>query len=164
MWLVWIRGNYELKISRFVKTLWYQNKGVARSYLWAPDTDQSILFSLIAAVDTVVRDLLPKRVYYRFNPNMASDIAMDENRVEILEQLQADARSYTEKNFVKLQKAADVLLQNKGAIQQLRDRINFWYAARWLENGSKYFSLFLVVLHVVYKDCYTASWEGTLKT
>ena len=104
--------------------------GVARSYLWAPDTDQSILFSLIAAVDTVVRDLLPKRVYYRFNPNMASDIAMDENRVEILEQLQADARSYTEKNFVKLQKAADVLLQNKGAIQQLRDRINFWYAAR----------------------------------
>ena len=36
MWLVWIRGNYELKISRFVETPWHQNMGVARSYLEAP--------------------------------------------------------------------------------------------------------------------------------
>ena len=36
IWLVWIRGNFELKITRFVKTPWHYNMGVSPSNLGAP--------------------------------------------------------------------------------------------------------------------------------
>ncbi|KXJ04993.1 Calcium-independent phospholipase A2-gamma, partial [Exaiptasia diaphana] len=34
------------------------------------------------AVDIVLRDLLPKHTYFRLNPNMSEEIAMDECRAE----------------------------------------------------------------------------------
>ena len=81
----------------------------------------------LAAVDIVLSDVLPKSVYFRLNPNMSADIPMDEGRIEMLEQIQFDARRHLEKADESLKKCARVLLQDKTLLHRSLDKFRVWY-------------------------------------
>lgn len=74
-------------------------------------------------VHTMLDALLPPDTYFRFNPLMNEDIALDENRKEKLNQLQMDGIRYLERNEEKLKKAAKILTQEKTALQRFNDWI-----------------------------------------
>ena len=78
-------------------------------------------------MDTVLSDVLPKSVYFRFNPNMSADIPMDEGRIEMLEQIQFDARRHLEKADDSLKKCARVLLHDKTLVDRSMDKFRAWY-------------------------------------
>ena len=83
---------------------------------------------MLAAVDTVLSDVLPPLSYFRFNPNMSADIPMDEGRTEMLEQIQFDARRYVAKEDKNFKKCAEVLLQNKTLLDRLfMAKFKAWY-------------------------------------
>lgn len=79
------------------------------------------------AVDIVLSDVLPKSVYFRLNPNMSADIPMDEGRIEMLEQIQFDARRHLEKADESLKKCARVLQQDKTLLHRSLDKFRVWY-------------------------------------
>ncbi|XP_061873279.1 calcium-independent phospholipase A2-gamma [Colius striatus] len=72
-------------------------------------------------VHTMLDALLPPDTYFRFNPLMHEDIALDESRKEKLNQLQTDGIRYLERNEEKLRKAAKILTQEKATLQRLQD-------------------------------------------
>ncbi|XP_060633611.2 calcium-independent phospholipase A2-gamma isoform X1 [Anolis sagrei] len=72
-------------------------------------------------IHTMLDALLPPDTYFRFNPLMNEDIALDENRKEKLNQLQTDGIRYLERNEEKLKKAAKILTQEKTTLQRLND-------------------------------------------
>ncbi|XP_030324921.1 calcium-independent phospholipase A2-gamma [Calypte anna] len=72
-------------------------------------------------VHTMLDALLPPDTYFRFNPLMNEEIALDESRKEKLNQLQTDGIRYLERNEEKLRKAAKTLTQQKTAVQRLHD-------------------------------------------
>ncbi|NXG60907.1 PLPL8 phospholipase, partial [Hemiprocne comata] len=72
-------------------------------------------------VHTMLDALLPPDTYFRFNPLMNEDIALDESRKEKLNQLQTDGIRYLERNEEKLKKAAKILTQQKTTVQRLQD-------------------------------------------
>ncbi|KGL73184.1 Calcium-independent phospholipase A2-gamma [Tinamus guttatus] len=72
-------------------------------------------------VHTMLDALLPPDTYFRFNPLMNEDIALDENRKEKLNQLQTDGIRYLERNEEKLRKAAKILTQEKTTLQKFSD-------------------------------------------
>ncbi|CAH1783362.1 unnamed protein product [Owenia fusiformis] len=73
------------------------------------------------AVHTTLQDLLPAQTYFRFNPFMADDFLLDENRPEKLDLIQRDARTYLERNDHKIKRAAQQLLQPKMFHQKVKD-------------------------------------------
>lgn len=79
------------------------------------------------AIDTVLSDILPKNVYFRWNPNMSADIPMDEGRIEMLEQIQFDARRHLEKVDDSLKTCARSLLQSKTVADRSMDKFRAWY-------------------------------------
>ncbi|KAM9388553.1 calcium-independent phospholipase A2-gamma isoform 2-T5 [Phaethornis superciliosus] len=72
-------------------------------------------------VHTMLDALLPPDTYFRFNPLMNEEIALDESRKEKLNQLQTDGIRYLERNEEKLRKAAKTLTQQKTTVQRLHD-------------------------------------------
>ncbi|XP_078595081.1 calcium-independent phospholipase A2-gamma-like [Branchiostoma floridae x Branchiostoma japonicum] len=74
-------------------------------------------------IHRVLHDLLPPSTYFRFNPYMSEDLAIDEYRPQKLDQLQSDARAYLRKNQYKIRVAADVLTAEKGTLQRVKDSI-----------------------------------------
>ncbi|KAJ7329755.1 hypothetical protein JRQ81_015929 [Phrynocephalus forsythii] len=72
-------------------------------------------------IHTMLDGLLPPDTYFRFNPLMSEDIALDENRKEKLNQLQTDGIRYLERNEEKLKNAAKILTQQKTILQRLND-------------------------------------------
>lgn len=85
------------------------------------------VLSCFAAIDTVLSDILPKNVYFRWNPNMSADIDMDEGRIEMLEQVQFDARRHLEKVDDSLKTCARSLLQSKTVVDRSMDKFRSWY-------------------------------------
>lgn len=75
-------------------------------------------------VHTMLNDLLPGNVYYRFNPYLTEMISMAEIDPKKLEQLERDALMYLRRNEDKFQGAAKVLVEGKGATQKALDWIN----------------------------------------
>ena len=53
--------------------------------------------------------LLPPNTYYRFNPYMVEEIALDESRSDKLNLLQAEGLRYLERNEDKLKKVCESL-------------------------------------------------------
>ncbi|KAI8511145.1 Calcium-independent phospholipase A2-gamma [Branchiostoma belcheri] len=74
-------------------------------------------------IHMVLHDLLPPSTYFRFNPYMSEDLAIDEYRPQKLDQLQSDARAYLRKNDYKLRVAANVLTSEKGTLQRVKDGV-----------------------------------------
>ncbi|XP_062317478.1 calcium-independent phospholipase A2-gamma-like [Osmerus eperlanus] len=72
-------------------------------------------------VHTMLDALLPPNTYYRFNPYMNEEIALDESRHEKFNLLQAEGMRYLERNEEKLQKAARILTQEKSPAQRLSE-------------------------------------------
>ncbi|KAF2900576.1 hypothetical protein ILUMI_05618 [Ignelater luminosus] len=75
-------------------------------------------------VHTMLNDLLPGNVYFRFNPYLTEMLNMAEIDPKKLEQLQRDALMYLRRNEDKFQEAAKVLCQMKGPTQKALDWIN----------------------------------------
>lgn len=70
-------------------------------------------------VHTMLDALLPPNTYFRFNPYMSEDVALDESRIEKLNQLQAEGVRYLERNEEKLKQAVRILSQEKSSAQGL---------------------------------------------
>ncbi|TSK13411.1 Calcium-independent phospholipase A2-gamma [Bagarius yarrelli] len=74
-------------------------------------------------VHTMLDALLPPNTYFRFNPYMTEDVALDESRIEKLNQLQAEGVRYLERNEDKLKQAVRILSQEKSSAQGLLEWI-----------------------------------------
>ena len=75
----------------------------------------------IAAVNTMLSDLLPSNVYYRFNPYLTEMLSMVEIDPVKIEQLQKDAVMYLRRNENKFHRAANTLLERKSSVQSVVD-------------------------------------------
>ena len=62
---------------------------------------------------TILKDLLPPSTYFRFNPELMEDIAIDESKPEKLDQLVQDANKYIKDNHELLRLAALSLTAKK---------------------------------------------------
>jgi calcium-independent phospholipase A2-gamma len=81
------------------------------------------LQSYIAAVHTILEDLLPKNVYFRFNPPLRTDIPLDEADEENLDKLVVDALHYLDKKKGKIQAASAAISLEKTLLQDWRERL-----------------------------------------
>lgn len=82
--------------------------------------DPNIDFS---AVHTMLNDLLPDHIYFRFNPYLTEMQSMVEIRPEKISLMEQDARMYIRRNEEKFQKAATVLLEKRRIQQKIADYI-----------------------------------------
>ncbi|XP_076048519.1 calcium-independent phospholipase A2-gamma-like isoform X2 [Oratosquilla oratoria] len=73
------------------------------------------------AVHTIMHDLLPGNVYYRFNPYLSEEINLDEIRSEKLAMIMEDTHLYLRKNNMKLEEAAATLNVEKSSIEKAKD-------------------------------------------
>ena len=90
-----------------------------------------------AAVHTILKDLLPRSTYYRFNPELTEDIAIDESKPEKLEQLVQDADNYIRNNHELLKLAAASLTADKHPHQRAEE----WVRSQWNRAQSRFSSL-----------------------
>ncbi|KAJ8925966.1 hypothetical protein NQ315_009819 [Exocentrus adspersus] len=75
-------------------------------------------------VHTMLSDLLPPNVYYRFNPYLTEMLDMAEIDPNKLEQLKRDALMYLRRNEDKFHDAVQALSASKSATQKLVDWVN----------------------------------------
>ena len=79
------------------------------------------IFFYTLAVHTILKDLLPPSTYFRFNPELTDDIAIDESKPEKLEQLVQDANRYIRDNHELLRLAALTLTAKKRPQQRAEE-------------------------------------------
>lgn len=72
----------------------------------------------------MLNDLLPDGNYYRFNPPLVEECAMDEVNPEKLANLVADAHAYIRRNQFKFEQAATLLLRKRSLAQRMLDYVH----------------------------------------
>ncbi|MEQ2220220.1 hypothetical protein ILYODFUR_003140 [Ilyodon furcidens] len=72
-------------------------------------------------VHTLLDELLPPDVYFRFNPVLNAEVSLDENRPGTLDQLVTDTQDYLERNRPKVAKLCSVLDRERIALGRARD-------------------------------------------
>lgn len=75
-------------------------------------------------VHTLLDDLLPADVYFRFNPMLSAEVSLDESRPGTLDQLEKDTRLYLERNRLKLARLCLVLGAERSAVRKTKDWIS----------------------------------------
>ncbi|XP_025989517.1 calcium-independent phospholipase A2-gamma isoform X1 [Solenopsis invicta] len=75
------------------------------------------------AVHTMLNDLLPDHIYFRFNPYLTEMLSMVEIRPEKISLMEQDARMYVRRNEEKFEKAATALLEKRQIQQKVIDWI-----------------------------------------
>uniref|UniRef100_A0A0P4W549 PNPLA domain-containing protein n=1 Tax=Scylla olivacea TaxID=85551 RepID=A0A0P4W549_SCYOL len=74
-------------------------------------------------VHTTMHDLLPGSMYFRFNPYLSDEIALDEIDEDRLAMMMEDTSLYLRKNELKIQEAVQALTQGKSPLDRAKD----WY-------------------------------------
>ncbi|XP_061827655.1 calcium-independent phospholipase A2-gamma-like isoform X1 [Nerophis lumbriciformis] len=77
-------------------------------------------------VHTLLDDLLPRDVYFRFNPMLSAEVTLDESRPGALDQLERDTQVYLERNRLKLARLCLVLGAERSAVGRTKD----WFSER----------------------------------
>jgi len=77
-----------------------------------------------SAVHTMLNDLLPDHIYFRFNPYLTEMLSMVEIRPEKISQMEQDAKMYVRRNEEKFQKAAAALSEKR----QIQQKVIDWIA------------------------------------
>ncbi|XP_051913954.1 calcium-independent phospholipase A2-gamma-like isoform X2 [Hippocampus zosterae] len=75
-------------------------------------------------VHTLLDDLLPADVYFRFNPMLSAEVSLDESHPGSLDQLEKDTRLYLERNRLKLARLCLVLGAERSAVKKTKDWIS----------------------------------------
>ncbi|XP_014870103.1 calcium-independent phospholipase A2-gamma-like isoform X1 [Poecilia latipinna] len=75
-------------------------------------------------VHTLLGDLLPPDVYFRFNPMMNDEVSLDENQPEALDKLVMETQEYLETNRSKVAKLCLVLNSQRSPVDQAKDWIS----------------------------------------
>ncbi|XP_045762444.1 calcium-independent phospholipase A2-gamma-like [Maniola jurtina] len=113
------------------KHLDYQlmSKGLAKE---SPGTSWKDKFNKIldSATDTegvhlVMNDLLPPGNYYRFNPPLMEECAMDEINPQKLQNMITDTMAYIRRNQHKFEQAAAMLVRKRTLSQQIVDYVHY---------------------------------------
>lgn len=74
-------------------------------------------------VHTVLHDLLPSNVYFRFNPHLADEFSLDEIRPERVAAMMEDTQLYARKNSTKFEEVAAALNREKTAYHKAKDYV-----------------------------------------
>lgn len=74
-------------------------------------------------VHLVMNDLLPAGSYYRFNPPLMEECAMDEINPQKLDNLVVDTHAYIRRNQHKFEQAAAMLTRRRGPLQRVLDAV-----------------------------------------
>uniref|UniRef100_A0A3B3WZ77 Uncharacterized protein n=1 Tax=Poecilia mexicana TaxID=48701 RepID=A0A3B3WZ77_9TELE len=69
-------------------------------------------------VHTLLGDLLPPDVYFRFNPMMNDEVSLDENQPEALDKLVMETQEYLETNRSKVAKLCLVLNSQRSPVDR----------------------------------------------
>lgn len=98
---------------------------LARKLFWDKKNWKNAILNLInfSAVHTMLNDLLPDHIYFRFNPYLTEMLSMVEIRPEKISLMEQDARMYIRRNEEKFQKAAIALLEKRRLQQKIVDYI-----------------------------------------
>lgn len=83
--------------------------------------------NLFAAVHTILKDVYDPSVYFRFQPELSEDIAIDESKPEKLSLLCNDAEKYISSNRPMLEKAVTSLMAPK----QKKQKMQMWFNSSW---------------------------------
>ncbi|XP_016531181.1 calcium-independent phospholipase A2-gamma-like isoform X2 [Poecilia formosa] len=75
-------------------------------------------------VHTLLGDLLPPDVYFRFNPMMNDEVSLDENQPEALDKLVMETQEYLETNRSKVAKLCLVLNSQRSPVDRAKDWIS----------------------------------------
>lgn len=75
-------------------------------------------------VHTLLDELLPPDVYFRFNPMLNAEVSLDENRPGMLDQLVTDTQDYLERNRSKVAKLCVVLGTERSTVGRAKDWIS----------------------------------------
>ena len=79
-------------------------------------------------VHTVLNDLLPADIYYRFNPYMSEEFLLNEIQEEKLQQMQFDTQLYLRRNASKVNKAGQQLKLTRTTRQKAYDWLRDKYS------------------------------------